>query len=208
MNSIRLNETTATDKLPVGSSKFLGVPDVWDGFDYPTATDEDGKYYLEFLCQINCAEAAAHDTESVLPETGMIYFFYDNKRRPTRDDATVLYFDGDPAGLKPFILADNENNNLRSQEYAILFGEENGKDRPSDYYGDHSLLGWASDPDQMGLDYEPEGDEVMLIEIDSYIGADVDFNFGSDCGMLCFFINKKDLDKKDFSNTWLIASVY
>jgi uncharacterized protein YwqG len=48
----------------------------------------------------------------------------------------------------------------------------------------------------------------MLIEMDSWVGTDVDFNFGGDCGMLCFFIDKDDLAQKDFSNTWLVANGY
>ena len=36
MNSIRLKPIYSNDKLPVGSSKFFGNPDVWEGFEWPS----------------------------------------------------------------------------------------------------------------------------------------------------------------------------
>ena len=44
MNSIRLKPIYSNDKLPVGSSKFFGNPDVWEGFEWPSI-EIDGELY-------------------------------------------------------------------------------------------------------------------------------------------------------------------
>ena len=58
MNGIKLKISKPKDKLPAGSSKLFGNPDVWDGFEWPYIEEKDEKYDLTFMCQINCADAA------------------------------------------------------------------------------------------------------------------------------------------------------
>jgi uncharacterized protein YwqG len=82
MSGINLKFTEEKEKLPVGASKFLGNPDVWDGFAWPHFIEGGEDYDLKFLCQINCAEAAPFDTSGLLPKTGMLYFFYDMDEMP------------------------------------------------------------------------------------------------------------------------------
>ena len=43
MGRILLNAGPAEEKLPLLSSKFLGTPDVWEGFNWPATKDENGK---------------------------------------------------------------------------------------------------------------------------------------------------------------------
>ena len=67
----------------VGGTRFGGVPDVPADFIWPTfegAGLEDGTVKvrpLSFMVQFNCAELAAHDTEGLLPKTGLLSFFYE-----------------------------------------------------------------------------------------------------------------------------------
>jgi uncharacterized protein YwqG len=65
-------------KIPVGASKYGGSPDVPDGFEWP---EYDGKP-LTFIVQIRLPDIAPYDTEKLLPETGMLYFFYEADKKP------------------------------------------------------------------------------------------------------------------------------
>ena len=73
----------AAGALPVGASKFGGRPDVPAGFAWPyftTDTYDDGEAKprpLAFLAQFDCAALAPLDPEGLLPETGLLSFFYE-----------------------------------------------------------------------------------------------------------------------------------
>ena len=80
-NSIRLKiEGKETYKL--GATRFGGQPDVPADFVWPAY---EGESYdnvvkdrpLTFLAQFNCAELARFDTEHLLPDHGLLSFFYE-----------------------------------------------------------------------------------------------------------------------------------
>lgn len=80
-NAIHVNPiVVGKDEIPVGSSKFGGIPDLPDGFAWPRR--EEGNP-LVFLCQFNLAELAPYDRDGLLPGEGMLYFFYDVEPMPT-----------------------------------------------------------------------------------------------------------------------------
>ena len=60
-------------------SKWWGDPDMPENMQYPTIeVTEDGEtfdYPLTFICQINCEDIAALDSDGHLPHEGMLYFF-------------------------------------------------------------------------------------------------------------------------------------
>jgi uncharacterized protein YwqG len=60
--------------IPVGASKMGGSPDVPADFEWPTWNDQ----YLSFIAQIRLSDAKPFDLEGLLPETGILYFFYEN----------------------------------------------------------------------------------------------------------------------------------
>ncbi len=67
-----------------GATKFGGLPDVPADFQWPyyfgqpVLSDEPAKNRpLSFLAQFNCAELAAYDTDTLLPRTGLLSFFYE-----------------------------------------------------------------------------------------------------------------------------------
>lgn len=84
------------EMLPIGSSKFGGNPDLPTHLSFPTY--EGG--HLSFLAQINLAEVKSVDRSNQLPETGILYFFYDCEEQPwcsesgQEDGFKVLYYDG------------------------------------------------------------------------------------------------------------------
>lgn len=70
-------------KTAVGGTRFGGQPDVPADFVWPTFTtdtyedDEVKARPLTFLAQFDCAELAALDKDDLLPETGVLSFFYE-----------------------------------------------------------------------------------------------------------------------------------
>jgi len=82
-NEIRISYSETDKNIPVSGSKIGGRPAVPDDFVWP---EYNGKGYcddeyvtrpLSFLAQINLEEIAEHDTENLLPKTGVLSFFYE-----------------------------------------------------------------------------------------------------------------------------------
>ena len=60
------------DDIPIGGSKRDGKPDLPPEFIWP---DDASGMPMEFVLQINLKEAAALDSEGLLPKTGLLSFF-------------------------------------------------------------------------------------------------------------------------------------
>lgn len=94
---IRIHTHPATEEeIPVGSSKMGGLPDLPIGTDWPVSGVP-----MAFIGQFNLAEVHPFDQENLLPESGLLSFFYkeDIELDPEddwQDDWRVLYFDADP----------------------------------------------------------------------------------------------------------------
>ena len=102
MDGIKLKISKPKDKLPAGSSKLFGNPDVWNGFEWPYIEENGEKYDLTFMCQINCTDSAVFDKDELLPKTGILYFFYDLDTMPEATDeksARVLRYNGELSAL-------------------------------------------------------------------------------------------------------------
>ena len=82
-NTIELVFYTERDKAVKGCSKFGGKPDIPESFEWPyfcTNTFDDDEIKpraLAFLMQINCEEISEFDKDGLLPDKGMLYFFYE-----------------------------------------------------------------------------------------------------------------------------------
>ena len=107
-NAILINysEDENKEKLPKGTSKIGGKPDLPKDFQWFYYKGEDYKKRVEnrplsFLMQINCEEVYKYDKESLLPEKGMLYFFYElftmtwGFSPQDRGSAKVFYYDGE-----------------------------------------------------------------------------------------------------------------
>ena len=102
-SSIGIKKEAMDEKdIPIGSSKFGGLPDLPLHFAFP-------KYhngYLTFLAQINLQETKPFDKNNLLPDTGILFFFYDVVEQPwgideeDKESFKILYFDGDVNELK------------------------------------------------------------------------------------------------------------
>ncbi len=80
--------------LPLGASRFGGVPDLPPGVAWPARDDVP----MEFVAQLRLADCAAHDPLGRLPATGHLWFFYNSQwltfdRDGDRACCAVLYHD-------------------------------------------------------------------------------------------------------------------
>jgi len=164
MDGINLIFLEEKKKLPVGASKFLGNPDVWDGFEWPQFVENGEDYDLTFLCQINCAEAAPFNKENILPKSGMLYFFYDMDEMPqvplNENAARVLYYDGDPAELRAMLRTDHEGNDMSLPEMGIRFGDDSRL--PNAVLGEPLLLLYSFENDKVSIRFP--GDGILCFE--------------------------------------------
>lgn len=108
--SIRLRTRRVDeDALPLGASKFGGLPDLPPSFEWPIwageADSEDSEYPpgpMCFLAQLNLAEVAPYDVEGLLPSSGMLYFFcaiWVEGLDGGENYCRVLFYDGDSSNL-------------------------------------------------------------------------------------------------------------
>ena len=96
--SIRITAAEVDESLLyVGASKLGGVPDLPTGAAWP----EWKGLPQSFIAQIRLDDVSQYDTEKVLPQSGMLWFFYDAQQQTFGEDPAdrggwqVLYTDGD-----------------------------------------------------------------------------------------------------------------
>ena len=192
MNSIRLKTSYVDEKLPVGASKLFGVPDIFDGFEWPTIEVDGEEYDLSFVGQINLAEATKFDKDGVLPKNGMLYFFYDLDEMPhDPSDANacrVIYHERDD-DLHAISYVDEDGEDLSFREMKVEF-ECVEAGFLADDSETHLLLGEPSIDN--GFWYECIDGWQMLFQLDSMETDDICINF-TDEGFLCFYIDKDKL---------------
>ncbi|MEO8397129.1 MAG: DUF1963 domain-containing protein, partial [Chloroflexota bacterium] len=71
---LKLNYTL-DEAIPVGASKMGGSPDVPQDFEWPMWNDLP----LTFIAQIRLSDANSFDEEDLLPEKGVLYFFFEQE---------------------------------------------------------------------------------------------------------------------------------
>lgn len=133
-NTIELRfDMAAEGKAEKGASKFGGNPDLPEGFQWSYFTtdtfddDEVKPRPLAFLAQVNCAEVSAYDKEGLLPEKGMLYFFYELGSQKWGFDpadkgcARVFYYAGGMEELAETELPEDMEENSRLPEIPVSF---------------------------------------------------------------------------------------
>ena len=101
-DSIRLHTNLAGEyDISIGASRIGGVPDVPPDFKWP----ERNEVPQSFIAQISLEEMHPYDTYGVLPERGMLWFFYDAKQEtygadPTDRGGWSVRFTEDYSGLQ------------------------------------------------------------------------------------------------------------
>ena len=143
-NAILINysEDENKEKLPKGTSKIGGKPDLPKDFQWFYYKGEDYKKIVEnrplsFLMQINCEEVHKYDKESLLPKKGMLYFFYElftmtwGFSPQDRGSAKVFYYDGEIEDLVPTDFPEDMEKDCIIPESKIDF--ESMNDYPIDF---------------------------------------------------------------------------
>ena len=143
-NAILINysDKENKEKLPKGTSKIGGKPDLPKDFQWFYYNGEDYKKIVEnrplsFLMQINCEEVHKYDKESLLPEKGMLYFFYElftmtwGFSPQDRGSAKVFYYDGEIEDLVPADFPEAMDKDCIIPESKIDF--ESMNDYPIDF---------------------------------------------------------------------------
>lgn len=213
--------TKRNDQLEIGSSKFGGYPDLPSEVVYPTYGE--GKKQT-FLAQFQLSDLASFSVSSVLPSSGMLYFFH--VENPTEDGYRelswqcpwegwqVIYWDGDPTTLQPTIddhhfaypqaeiqlterySCDEDRLYDEMEDLPSHIWDEIEKIKENECIGlDHQLLGYPTL--QQPLYGEKDVKErILLLQLDS--DSEVEMLWG-DCGTLYFFTTPEDLQKRDFS---------
>lgn len=190
------------------TSKFWGNPDLPKTFSFPTYKDAEGEEsHYNFVCQINCSEAAPFDTEGKLPHHGMLYFFaqidyymgdiFFSEPLPEgwwpKEGVKVYYYPKeDWENFETLVLLDDDDEEIAMREQKIDFEtiEEGG------VIDGHKLLGAPSYLcDEIDL-----SEHTLLLQVDSCELEDGNELLFMDCGMLYFLIPKTDIEKPSFKN--------
>src|SRR5574341_1891507 len=78
--AIRAQTTTLRwrfDQPAAGSSRLGGQPDLPPEIAWPVG--------LSFIAQVNLLQTVGHDIERLLPQQGLLYFFYNAQQQPAGD---------------------------------------------------------------------------------------------------------------------------
>jgi len=103
LDSIRIEATAAEEPgLPLGASKIGGLPDLPTGVPWPEWRNGP----LSFIAQLRLEDLAPFDSAKVLPQRGILYFFYDREQGVWGFDPDdhggwrILFHEGAASGLK------------------------------------------------------------------------------------------------------------
>ena len=214
-NAILINysEDENKEKLPKGTSKIGGKPDLPKDFQWFYYKGEDYKKIVEnrplsFLMQINCEEVHKYDKESLLPEKGMLYFFYElftmtwGFSPQDKGSAKVFYYDGEIEDLVPADFPEDMEKDCIIPESKINF--ESMNDYPIDFLDYYD----PDDSDEVKKSIKENAkDWILLMQMSELEIGDYGLYFG-DSGKIYFNIRKEDLKNKNFDDVWLIFQCY
>jgi uncharacterized protein YwqG len=102
MDSIQIITNPDEDEnIKKGASKIGGLPDLPQNIEWP----KSGKTPLAFLTQINLKEISEYNKDGLLPDKGILYFFYDAENQPwghkpsNKSKWKVIYYNNDNSNL-------------------------------------------------------------------------------------------------------------
>lgn len=166
---INYSDEENKEKLQKGTSKIGGKPDLPKNFQWFYYEGEDYKKRvvnrpLSFLMQINCEEVHKYDKESLLPEKGMLYFFYElftmtwGFSPQDKGSAKVFYYDGNTEELVSTDFPKDMDKDCIIPESKINF--ESMNDYPIDYYDCYDVDDSDEEMDRKEKELEKELDEL------------------------------------------------
>lgn len=131
-NKIHMSIHASQTDIPVGQSKFGGKPHLPKDFQWYYYNGEGmGNIVknrpLSFLAQINCREIHSFDKDNLLPDKGILYFFYELDTMRWGYDpkdagsAKVYYFSGSEQELTVTEFPEDLEEDYRMPELALEF---------------------------------------------------------------------------------------
>lgn len=212
-------EVDAEESLVAGSSKIGGSPDLPLGTSWPFASD---KKPMTFVAQINLGEVSASCSSEMLPNKGLLSFFYYEKTKECKViysentdnldvifpmdsiDETEEFF---PARMKfvpsvsfPYNTEDNGNllNFLQTDE------DEEAYYDISACVGKTKLFGYA---DIINSEIESTYHKPVKLLFQIASVSECNMNWGDD-GVLYFWIYEDDLKERRFDKCWCVMQSY
>jgi len=114
------------DASKIGGKPFLPKDFAWPYFEGESYEDGWGNRPLSFICQINISEITKYDKENLLPEKGMLYFFYESASQLWGYDpkdagcARVFYYESTD-GFETIDYPEELGEDFRLKEIAVQF---------------------------------------------------------------------------------------
>ena len=174
-NEIRAKARKAGRNTNPYRSKLGGMPAVPSGFEWPRfeAENYDGETAnrpLSFLCQIDLNEITMFDKDGMLPNKGLLLFFYEQDSMcwgfdPADDGCCRVYYFEEISELKPLELPEDLKEEYWVKEFDLAFSARDSY--PS--YEElrlHSDIGceWDEYDEALGdLGYEIEAERHKLL---------------------------------------------
>lgn len=122
-NSILLDYKVVKDSdIKIGESKFGGLPDLPDEIKWP---ESNKNIPMSFVAQLNLKDIKKYDSNNVLPDKGILYFFFDMALLDDKNEFKVIYLENtDNLSRKKEPYLDNDIKE-KEEIYRIIF--ETGK---------------------------------------------------------------------------------
>lgn len=142
-NCIKL-KIAGKEKYKLCATRFGGKPDVPSDFVWPYFEGKglDGavaKRPLTFLAQFNCEDLSKYDTEHLLPEHGILSFFYETDSMcwgfdPKDKGCARVFWFGDTSDLSPAEFPKDMEEDFKFPMVRIKMKEETSYPSETDYY--------------------------------------------------------------------------
>lgn len=139
-SSIRL-KTNAKPCIEIGKTKLGGCPDLTKKISW--AKSQYDNNYLSFLGQINLKEVEKFDEEKLLPEKGMLYFFFN---LDSGDDGKVIFTEED-TGLEKAVPPEEFKVQKKSFFQRLFTGKSKRrilKESQVEIYKEYNIPSWDS----------------------------------------------------------------
>ncbi|PJZ56328.1 DUF1963 domain-containing protein [Leptospira barantonii] len=186
---------SSPSEVDLGKSKFGGHPNLPSGTFYPQNDSEED---IPFLCQINLK-----DFENEISPTGLLLFFC--QLDDTTEYGRVIFVDEEQS-LSSAVPQNIDTKYMDIEypfsTYPISFQEMNDVDRNNkDYFTTMKISRIGGAVFVSGADYSKE-DRISLLQVNTNEIGDLKGKVES---VLHFFIDKKDLEQKNFENVFVIS---
>lgn len=169
-NEIVMEVDKAAEQIAPNASKLGGMPYLPKDFVWPRFCDEGDENPLSFLCQINLADVKKYDRDNLLPEKGLLYFFYDCEAfrwgfDPADQGSARVFFFEDTDGFVPMAWPEGIDEDYIVPEMAVRFASRQSYPKYEELEFHSSVdCEWEDYDDaleELGVDIETEDHKLL-----------------------------------------------